>query len=185
MLFRSMKQFWEKWGHTIKIGAAAVLVLFVWASLRTDFATSLADRSQDVLKAQAKTIANLKGKAATEAGIKKYILENKKRAADLKTLASVANMNSALDVMKKVSDAAPPKGAVTLDVVSFHVQDSRVTMSGYVNSPSEVSLLQKSLSSVTTDGAVKAESARLSPLAGRTSFSFSFNVDRGVQKVTR
>ncbi|WP_246845460.1 pilus assembly protein PilM [Bdellovibrio sp. NC01] len=180
-----MKMFWEKWGHTFKIATAALVVLFVYTSLRSDFATSLAERGQEVLKTQAKNVANLKGKNATEAGIKKYIRENKKRASDLKTLASVANMNSALDVLKKVSDAAPPKSAVTMDVESFNVQDAKVTLEGYVNSPQEVSLLQKSLSSITADGQVKVERATIGTKPGRTAFSFSFNVDRGIQKVTR
>ena len=129
-------------------------------------------------------MANLKGKSASEAGIKKYIRENKKRAADLKTLASVANMNSALDVLKKVTDAAPPKTAVTLDVRSFDVHDALVKMQGYANSQQEVSLLQKSLTNITTDGKVTADRTTLSPIAGRTAFAFSFNVDRGVQKAT-
>ncbi|MDG0817445.1 pilus assembly protein PilM [Bdellovibrio svalbardensis] len=180
-----MKMFWEKWGHTFKVATAALVVLFVYASLRSDFALSLTERTQDVLKSQAKSVANLKGKNASEAGIKKYIRENKKRASDLKTLASVANMNSAMDVLKKVSDATPPKGAVTLDVHSLNVQDSRVTMEGYVSSPQEMSLLQKSLTNITTDGQVKTERSSLGTLPGRTSFSFSFNVDRGIQKVTR
>lgn len=179
------KMFWEKWGHTFKIATAALVVLFVYASLRSDFAASLTERTQEVLKSQAKTVANLKGKSASEAGIKKYIRENKKRASDLKTLASVANMNSALDVLKKVNDATPPKTAITLDVQSFNVQDSAVSLQGYVNSPQELSLLQQSLTNITTDGSVKAGRSTLPSRTGRTSFSFSFNVDRGIQKVTR
>lgn len=180
-----MKMFWEKWGHTFQIAAAALVVLFVYASLRSDFAASLSERTQDVLKSQAKSVANLKGKNASEAGIKKYIRENKKRASDLKTLSSIANMNSALDILKKISDAAPPKTTVNLDVQSLDVLDSRVTLEGYVNSPQELNLLQKSLTNITADGQVKIERSTLGTLPGRKSFAFSFNVDRGIQKVTR
>lgn len=180
-----MKMFWEKWGHTCKVATAALAILFVYASLRSDFALSLTERTQEVLKTQAKNVANLKGKNASEAGIKKYIRENKKRASDLKTLASVANMNSAMDILKKVSDATPPKNSVNLDVHSLNVQDSKVTMDGYVNSLQEMNLLQKSLTNITTDGQVKTERSSLGTRPGRTAFSFSFNVDRGIQKVTR
>lgn len=180
-----MKMFWEKWGHTCKVATAALVILFVYASLRSDFALSLTERTQEVLKTQAKNVANLKGKNASEAGIKKYIRENKKRASDLKTLASVANMNSAMDILKKVSDATPPKNSVNLDVHSLNVQDSKVTMDGYVNSLQEMNLLQKSLTNITTDGQVKTERSSLGTRPGRTAFSFSFNVDRGIQKVTR
>nr|BFD59274.1 hypothetical protein CKG001_13810 [Bdellovibrio sp. CKG001]BFD62651.1 hypothetical protein BdHM001_13320 [Bdellovibrio sp. HM001] len=179
------KMFWEKWGPTIKVATAALVVLFVYTSLRESFSLSLADRTQEVLKTQAKTVAGLKGRAASENGIRKYIRDNKKRAADLKTLASVANMNSALDIAKKINDAVPPKSSITLDIQQLSVQDQQVVLQGYVNSPKEMSLLQQALTNVSTDGQVKPGQSRLNPLPGRTAFSFSFNVDRNIEKVTR
>lgn len=179
------KMFWEKWGSTIKVATAALVVLFVYTTLRESFALSLADRTQEVLKNQAKTVAGLKGRAASENGIRKYIRDNKKRAADLKTLASVANMNSALDIAKKINDAVPPKSSITLDIQQLSVQDQQVILQGYVNSPKEMSLLQQALTNVSTDGQVKQGQSRLNPMPGRTAFSFSFNVDRNIEKVTR
>lgn len=180
-----LKMLWEKWGHTAKVLTAGLIVLFIYSSLRESFSLSLADRSDEVLKSQAKSVAGLKGKNASENGIRKYIRENKKRAADLKTLASVANMNSALDVVKKINEATPGKGSVTLDVQELKVEDSQVIMQGYVNSPKEMSLLQQSLTNITQDGQVRAQKSTLQELPSRTAFSFSFNVDRGIQKVTR
>lgn len=180
-----LKMFWEKWGHTAKVLAASLVVLFIYTSLRESFSLSLADRSQDVLRDQAKAVAGLKGKKASESGIRKYIRENKKRAVDLKTLGSVANMNSALDVLKKINDATPGKSALTLDIHHLQVEDSQVLIQGYVNSNQEMSLLQQSLTNITADGQVRSQRSTLGSIPGKTSFSFSFNVDRGVQKVTR
>lgn len=180
-----LKAYWDKWGSTIKVASAALVVLFVYSTLRESFALSLADRTQEVLKTQAKSVAGLKGKSASESGIRKYIRDNKKRAADLKTLASVANMNSALDIAKKISDAAPPKSAINLDIQEMKIQDTQVILQGYVNSPKEVSMLQQALTNVSEGGQIKAGQSTLSALPGRTAFSFSFNVDRGVEKVTR
>lgn len=182
---QQFKLFWEKWNHTIKVATAALVVLFVYTSLRESFSVSLADRTQEVLKSQAKSVAGLKGRNASETGIRKYIRENKKRASDLKTLASVANMNSALDIVKKINDATPAKNAVTLDIHQLNVQDAQVSMQGYVNSAQELSVLQQALANITSDGQVKASRSSLSALPGKTAFSFSFNVDRGIQKVTR
>lgn len=180
-----LKAFWEKWSNTLKVATAALVVLFVYTSLRESFALSLADRAQEVLKTQAKNVAGLKGRAASENGIRKYIRDNKKRAADLKTLASVANMNSALDIAKKISEAVPPKSGITLDIQQLAIQDSQVTMQGYVNSPKEMSLLQQALTNVSENGQVRAGQSSLGPVTGRTAFSFSFNVDRNIEKVTR
>jgi general secretion pathway protein L len=180
-----IKKLWERWGYTVQIATAALVVLFTYASLRDSIAEGLADRSQEALKNQAKTVAKLSPKNATESGIKKYILQYKKRAADLKTLSSVATMNSAMDVMKKISDALPQKGQITLDVHELNINDAQVNISGYVASPREMTLLQSSLTNVTADGQVHAGRAILPALAGKTAFAFSFNVDRGVQKVSR
>lgn len=181
----AIKLFWEKWGHTAKVAAAAVVTLFIYTNLRESFSLNLADRTQEVLKTQAKNVAGLKGKAASENGIRKYIRENKKRASDLKTLASVSSMNSALDIIKKINDATPGKGAVTLDVHQLQILDSEVVLQGYVNSPKELSLLQQSLTNITTNGKVQTQNPTLGSLAGKTAFAFRFNVDRGIQKVTR
>ncbi len=180
-----VKMFWEKWGHTTKVLAASLVVLFVYTSQRESFSLSLADRTQEVLKDQAKAVAGLKGKNASENGIRKYIRENKKRASDLKTLSNVAQMNSALDILKKINDATPGKSALTLDVHHLQVEDAQVLIQGYVNNPQEMSLLQQSLTNISADGQVKSQKSTLGVLSGRTSFSFSFNVDRGIQKVTR
>ena len=54
-----MKAFWAKWGGTIKVATAALLVLFIYTNLRESFSVSLADRTQEVLQDQAKCVANL------------------------------------------------------------------------------------------------------------------------------
>jgi general secretion pathway protein L len=127
----------------------------------------------------------LTAKKANETNIKKYIRENKKRAADLKTLESVASMNSALDILKRINDATPAKSQVTLDVKRIDVKDGFVAMEGYVSSPLEMTRLQKALTSVSSDGTVRSNKTGLSPLPGKTSFSFNFNVDRGIAKTIK
>lgn len=178
-----LKMFWEKWGPTAKMAVAALAILMVYGFLREEFALGLADRSLEVLKDQARVVG-LRGRNASESSIRKYIRDNKKRATDLKTLSSVANMNSAMDVLKMVSDAAPARTAITLDVQQLNVQDAQVAIQGYVNSPKEVSLLQQALANI-AEGQVKSGNSTLQVRPGKTAFSFSFNVDRGIQKVTR
>ncbi|MEN0058261.1 MAG: pilus assembly protein PilM, partial [Bdellovibrio sp.] len=180
-----LKVLWEKWGSTIKVGATAVLVLFLYTHLRDSFALGLSERTQEALKEQARIVAGLKGRNASENGIRKYIRENKKRASDLKTLASVVNMNSALDILKKINDATPSKGTVAIDIQQLNIEEATVSLQGYVGSAQELTLLQQALSNITTDGQVKAQRSTLKPLGGKVPFSFSFNTDRDIQKVTR
>ncbi|MGZ3748189.1 MAG: pilus assembly protein PilM [Pseudobdellovibrionaceae bacterium] len=177
-----VKDLWEKWGPTLKVASAALVTFFVYSMLRETFSMNLMDRAEEALKTQAKNVAKLPEKKATEANIKKYIRENKKLAADLKTLASVASMNSALEILKKVNDATPSKNLVTLDVKKFYVRDSEVALEGYVNNPKELSVFQQALSNLSLDGKIATRTPELKPAAGKTAFSFNFKVDRGITK---
>lgn len=180
-----LQALWQKWGYTAKLATAALVVLFVYSNLRESISTGLVDRTQEILKTQAKSVAKLSNKNATEGGIKKYIKENKKRAQDLKMLASVANMNSALDVLKKVNDATPAKTAISLEVRRFSVAQSQVFIEGYTNSANEVTLLQQSLANASATGKITSQTPTISQMPNKIAFSFTFEVDRGIQKVSK
>lgn len=181
----ALQALWEKWSTTLKVAAAAVVVLFVYTMIRDNLAMGLAERAQEVLKSQAKSVAKLSTKNATEAGIKKYIRENKKHAADLRQLSHIAGMNSALDILKKINDAAPPKNGLTVDVRKLSIEQSDVLIEGYAGSVKELNSLQQSLINVSLNGKISPRPSSLSPIANKTAFALSFQVDRGVQKVTK
>jgi general secretion pathway protein L len=176
------RNLWERWGPSLKVAAATLVIFFIYSMLRDTFSLELADRAEEALKIQAKNVAKLPEKKATEANIKKYIRENKKRAADLRTLANVASMNSAMEILKKINDATPSKNVVTLDIKSIHVNDSDVSLEGYVNNTKELSVLQQALGNLSLDGKVATRPTQLKPAVGKTVFSFNFKVDRGITK---
>jgi general secretion pathway protein L len=178
----SFKALWQTWGPTARIIASAFVVFFLYSYLRESFSIALVDQAEETLKTQAKNVAKLPARKASEENVKKFIRENKKRAADLKTLASVASMNSAMDILKRVNDATPAKNQVTLDVKRIDIQDARVTVEGYVNTPVEMGRLQSSLGSLSLDGKVNAGSPALPKQSGKVAFSFNFKVDRGIAK---
>ena len=173
---------WHKWGPTIRIAAATLVVFFIYSMMRETFSLQLAERADEALRAQAKSVAKLSGSKATDANIKKYIRENKKRAADLKTLASVASMNSAMEVLKKINDASPVKNQVTLDVKHVQIKDASVAISGYVNNANEVTILQQSLANLSLDGKINSSPSTMKARSGKIGFSFDFKVDRGITK---
>lgn len=178
----SARIFWEKWGPSLRMAATALVIFFVYSFMRESFSMQLAERADEALRTQAKNVAKLSGSKASEANIKKYIRENKKRAGDLKTLASVATMNSAMEVLKKINDSTPAKNLVTLDVKHVQVRDNEVSVAGYVNTNNELTVLQQALANLAVDGKVSNNPAIMKPLAGKTGFSFNFKVDRGITK---
>ena len=176
-----LKNLWSEWGALIQVGLAALVVLFVWTTIRDQYSQSLVEKGDEAIKTQAKNVAHLPKKQANESGVKKYIKENKKKAADLKLVAQVAQMNSALDLLKKISEVSPQKEQVKIDLVTFKVKDDQVQMIGYANSPKEVTLLTKNLQALAI-GSITEQPAQLAAVANRVAFNISFKTDRGLIK---
>ena len=177
-----MKNLWEQWGSFIQICATGVLVLFVWANLRDQFSFKLTDLSKEALTTQAQSVAKLPRRQANEKGVKTYIRDNKKKITEMKLVAQVAQMNSALDIVKKVSEAAPGKDQVKVDIVSFIVKDENVSISGYATSAQAVDILANSLKSLSSDGVISNQRGNLAIMPNRTPFNLSFRTERGVVK---
>jgi general secretion pathway protein L len=177
-----LKVFWQQWGAVAQLGVAAVIVLFVWTSFRGNFATALNEKGDEAVITQAKAVARLPKKQANENGLKKYIKENKKKASELKLVSQVAQMNSALDMLKKVSESAPGKEQVKIDIMSFNVKDDIVQIGGYASSPKDVANLSQNLKAISIDGQVNTQPSNLSIVPNRVSFNLSFKADRGLVK---
>jgi len=172
--------FWERWGTAIQVSAAAFVIFFVYSFIRENVAINLSDRTTEGLKAQAKTVAKLPNRSQNESGVKKYIRDQKKRATEMRTLASLANMNSALDVMKKVNDAIPGKATVVLDVRKLSVIEDQVQIEGVVQDAKQFSILETTLSNIAI-GKVNRVPGQTPIQKPGVPFAFSFKVDRGLQ----
>jgi general secretion pathway protein L len=171
--------FWEKWGTTVQVASAAFVVFFIYAYARQNVAANLSDRTSERLKAQAKTVAKLPNKQQNESGVKKYIRDQKKRAQEMRTLAGLAHMNSALDVMKKVNDAIPGKAIVSLDVQKLNVLEDQVQIEGVVQDAKQFSILESTLGSIAV-GKVNRLPAPAKMKKPGIPFAFGFKVDRGI-----
>lgn len=176
----SLKVFWEKWGSTLQIAAASFLVFFFYSMIRESVTLSLADRSVEALKTQAKSVAQLPSRSRNESGVKKYIRDQKKLAAEMRMVTSVSKMNSALDVLKKVSDAIPAKPVVNIDVRKFVVDEDQVQFEGVVGDKRQFSALESSLSNIAI-GKVNRLPAQFPTSKPGVRFAFGFKVDRGIQ----
>lgn len=176
------KNFWENWGTSVQWGSAALVALMIWASIRSDLAANLSVASLDALKTQAKNVARLSNRNANERGVKKYISEKRKVAQEMKSVAQVMKLTTALDVLKRVSEMAPPANQIKLDVRRFHVQDQRVWIEGFARSQGEVNQLQQSLKALATDGKITTQNPTIRGPADRTVFAFTLNVDRGLSR---
>ncbi len=177
-----LKIMWMRWGAIAKVAGASLVVLFFWAAFREVFSTDLLEKGDVALKAQATKVARLPRGQANEAGVKKYIRENKKKATELKLIAQVAKLNSALEVLKKISESAPGREQLKIDIMNFQVKDDSVQIIGYATTQKDVDLFSQSLKRISTDGQVVLQPATLTNVPNRTAFNLTFKTDRGLVK---
>lgn len=176
-----LKQIWDTWGVTVKFMIAFYIAFFAFSWIREGLSTELVVRTGDTLKKQGQTVAKLSKKQANEAGIHKYIKDQKSRAHVLKTISGLSHMNSAMDILKKVSDGVPAKNAVNLNVKKFSVHENVVTIEGTVLNVGQAGMIQRSLMGLAVDGKVEVKTPTISAPPGSTAFAHSFRVDRGVK----
>jgi general secretion pathway protein L len=178
----SFEIFWETWGLTVKVAAACLVLFFAYSLTRESLSESLAQTADDVLREQAKVIAKLPAKQANEAGVKKYIREKRRRAQEMKSLEGLARMNSALEILRKISDASPSRSGISLNVNFVRIEDQAIFIEGTVGSAQERAALQKALTPLAKDGRINAREG--TPVSGDTGipFAFGFVVDRGTQQ---
>lgn len=178
----ALKTFWHEWGSVSQVAIAALIILFVWTYTRDNFSLTLVEKGEDAVKIQAKQVAKLPNKQANENGVQKYIKEHKKRATELKKISQVAQMNSALDILKKISDTAPQRAQLKIDINSFHVKDDIVQLTGYASTQNDVNSLAQSLKGISIDGIVNNQSRQMPLVPKKVGFNFSFKADRGLSK---
>lgn len=179
----SAARFWETWGGTLKLGAAIFAVAFVYTNIRDSLAYSLLEVTGDTLRAQAKSVAGLSPKQSNEAGVKKYIKSERDRIRETQALIGVMKMNSALEVLKQLNDALPPKNELTVTVKKLFIEDEQVTFEGTVKQAGGIDRVEAAARRIALGGNVQA--SRGASTADGQGFSMRFKVDRGLERAAQ
>lgn len=169
---------WKIWKHSAQIAASVFFLVFVWGWIREDLARQLSDDSYAVLKQQAANVAGLTGLKASETNIKRFLREQKQLDKNRALAENVKKLNSALDVLKEISQKLPSSKSVRLDVKRLQLNNDLLEIEGLLGSPREIEVMKKSLEIVAVGGKVSNLKPTLKPEAGRTVFAFRLRVLR-------
>ncbi len=107
---------WEKWGHAARLAGIAFVVLVAYGVIRENLAMSLAEESDKVMRQQAENIAGIKSKQASPSRINKFISNQEKLERSRKSAEKVVRMNSAMDVVNRISLLLPSKTNANLEI---------------------------------------------------------------------
>jgi len=175
---RRLQIFWANWGSLVQTGAIILVLFFIYAFVRENITESLNDSSLETLKDQAKKVAHLGSKQATDTGIQKYILEQRKQSQETRAAVALAKLPSALDWLAKISDSVPGRTNLPVHFNRFSVHDNRIEIDGAVVRSSDVAAIQKALIPLSSDG--KVEITSQPRVYGKEYiFSMAMSIDRG------
>jgi len=177
---RRVQELWQAWGSVIKLAAAAFVIFSVYSVIREQMANTLSDSISETVIAQGKAVAKLPAKQATESGVKKFIKEQRKKAQSAKSIENLAKMNSAMDILRKVSDAVPGKTSLTLNVKRVSILNNRLEIEGTVAKAQELPALQQALQQISISNKVEILKPMPSgaPTAQGVPFAYALPVDR-------
>lgn len=169
---------WKVWKHTAQVAASIFFLLFVWGWIREDLADKIERDSFDLMKQQAANIAGLTGRNASETNIKRFLREQKQLDKNRALAENVKKLNSALDVLKELTQKMPGRRNVKLDVKRLQVKNDILEIEGLIGNPRELEEVRKSLQQLAIGGQVSNLQTSIKPQAGRQSFGFRLRVVR-------
>lgn len=173
------KPIWAKWGHAIRVGAAALVFLFVWGSVRFDSAKVMADEAHFEMKTLAQSVAGLSRRdSGSTSKIQKFIRAQDKVERSRKSALQVKNINSAMTIMEQISASLPRSSRLPIDIKTIQIDTINVTIAGEVNDQRTMNDIQNALKKVSRNGKVtkKAPIGQVTP--GKRAFTFEFQVER-------
>ncbi len=180
---RKYQILWETWGGAVKLATAVFIIFFIYSLTRDQITSALVESAGEALKQQAKSVAKLAGKQANEEGVRRFLKERKVRAREAKEIQNLSKMTSALDILKKISEAVPGRSSASVWLYRFDLQGQKVEIEGTVDKPQDILSLQTALSQLSVDGRMenmKPSIEKSHPVGAGTPFAFKFNVDREI-----
>lgn len=173
----------EKWGYSIKVGVAMFVGFLIYSVVIDSISSDLNETSYQELRSKAKKVANLKGRQASPKKVRAYIKKKKQAAKNSELAEKLNEINSTMDVLKKVTQLTPTKGKLNLDVSFLNIQNDLVEIRGATQSKQQMELLKTSLAGMSTNNKVEVVGARRDPKTKKQTFTFRFRVNRKTKEL--
>lgn len=174
----NLNVFWNKWGYTAKLLGAAFVFLLVYGIIRESYAVLMAEEALEVLKTQAASIADLKGRAATPMAVRRFVRQKKEEINARKLAVQVKEVNSAMDVLAQIHRSAPGSKQLLVELRKVTIENEVLELHGEVALPDAVAKFRQSLENVAADGRVDPVSPVITAGPGKQAFGFRLKVDR-------
>lgn len=174
---KKFEMLWDKWNHALKVASAGFVVLVAFSCARQEFTLNMSDISYQKLTAKAKKILPDKKRTGILRRTRAYISSQKKIEKNAKVVEKLGQINSALDVMKNLSEVAPKNG-ITLDVTRLNINDETLNIEGLLGERDPVSAFEAALRGLSSNNKVTRKPALTRAKPGKRAFAYSLKINR-------
>jgi general secretion pathway protein L len=174
---QGLKPLWKKWGHTIQVGMAALIFLFLWSSFRSDQARFLADEAHFEMKTLAQNIAGLpRSRSGSISSVERFLRQQDRIDQQRDSANKVNQILSAMDILQSISTAIPKTTGV--DVKALSIDNELAIVQGEVSSASAAQAIRTALKQLSSNGKIRTKAPNFEPSPGKRAFGFSISVER-------
>lgn len=173
---QSLKVLWETWGSTVKMISLCFVLIFFWGMMRDSFSFDNVEVAYETLKSQAVKV--LGSKRPSEREIKTYIKTQDQKLKLKETIEGLQNINSALDILKKIAASAPAGAATGMNVSYFNVTKETVVITGEASQTEAITKLESVLKALAMGGKIKTVNPPPAKKSGYKSFSYEIKMER-------
>ncbi len=174
---QGLKPIWQKWGHTVQVGLAAIVFLFIWSSLRGEKARFMADEAHFEMKNLGQKVAGLsRSKSGSITDINKFLREQDRIEKNRASAEKVKGITSAMDILQEISHSIPK--STVIDVRALSVDNELAVIQGEAASASAIQVVEQALKKISSDGKVRTRPPSFSATQGKRIFGYSFSISR-------
>jgi general secretion pathway protein L len=167
---------WEKWRPAVWSAVAIFVICMIWSMMRDGYASDMANEANTKLRSLAGDI--ISKKSTNERAIQKYIDAQEQKVRLKQVFEDLQDISTPLDILKRVTQAAPAKNLGGINVTAFTVNNENIYIAGEARNNELVTRILSSLKSVATGGQVTADKQMPAARAGYTPFAYNFKMQR-------
>ncbi len=173
-----LEALWDRWKYTAQLAATAFVILMIYGVMRESLAIRLVEESDVALRTQAGAVAGLKGSKASPNNVNKFLRNVEKEATNRRAAQKVTNINSALDILNRISAVVPARTRSSIEIKRISIENKTAEVHGYANSQAESQRVLQELKKAAADGKIQSITPQIKTPSGKVPFACKFNVQR-------
>jgi general secretion pathway protein L len=178
----SLQRFWNKWRVAAQVATFSFILLMVYTKSREAISLSLIESVDTHLTETAGQVAGLKGSAASQSGVERYIHTQQTLIKNREALMQLDSYNSSMDILARLAEKLPvtnpPIPGKGLNVHHLIINNDNLSIEGRADGPGLITGIEAALKDFASTKAVTKAAPGPLPEGPGTPFAYKLKVNR-------